>query len=222
MTVIGSLLWLAACTRPDLSFTVSVLARYLSNPGPAHYTAMLRALAYLKRTKHVVLRLTPSMQNQDALEIYSDASWTTGASVSGGVALYMGCPISWWTRKQKSVSSSSAEAEYFAASLSSREGVYMRDLLEDMGLGVMGPTPLYLDSKSAIELSQDPVAFKKTKHILRAANELRDRVAKDIFRTEFVEGVNQLADLLTKALGPTAHRMQIARVLHVAEPADDE
>jgi hypothetical protein len=59
----------------------------------------------------------------------------------------------------------------------------MRDLLEDMGIGVKGPTPLLLDNKSAIDLAFDPVAFKKTKYILRAANELRDRVARDCFST---------------------------------------
>ena len=127
--------------------------------------------------------------------------------------LYMGCLTCWWTRKQKSVSSSSAQAEYFAAALASREAIYIRDLLEDIGQGVTGPTPLYLDSKSAIELAHDPVAFKKTKHILRAANELRDRVARDIFSPTYVEGTSQLADILTKPLGPASHRVQLARVL---------
>jgi hypothetical protein len=89
--------------------------------------------------------------------------------------------LAWWTRRQKSVSASSAQAECFAAALASREGTYMRDLLEDIGLPVCGPTPLLIDNKSAIELTHDPVAFKKTKHILRAANELRDKVARDVF-----------------------------------------
>jgi hypothetical protein len=78
----------------------------------------------------------------------------------------------------------------------------MRDLLEDIGLPVCGPTPLLIDNKSAIELTHDPVAFKKTKHILRAANELRDKVARDVFAPTFVEGTKQRADVLTKPLGP--------------------
>lgn len=214
MTVVGSLLWLSACTRPDLSYTVSVLARFISNPGPSHYKAMQRALAYLHLTRHWVLRLAPDTSANHPLRIYSDASWTDNNSVSGGVIYYMGCPVAWWTRRQKSVSSSSAQAEYFAASAASREGIYVRDLLEDIGVTAKGPTPLMLDSKSAIDLAYDPVAFKKTKHILRAANELRDRVARDVFRPEYVEAAGQRADILTKALGGAAHQQQLPSLLN--------
>ena len=70
-----------------------------------------------------------------------------------------------------------------------------------------------LDSKSAIELSYDPVAFKKTKHILRAAHELRDKVARDVFKPTYVEAAEQRADILTKPLGPAAHMPQLARLV---------
>ena len=133
--------------------------------------------------------------------------------VSGGAIFYMGALVAWWTRRQKSVSSSSAQAEYFAAATASREGVYFRDLLEDAGLPLRGPTPLLLDSKSAIDLAYDPVAFKKTKHIMRAAAELRDRVARDIFSPTYVEAAGQVADIMTKGLGPTAHKAQLVRLL---------
>ena len=95
----------------------------------------------------------------------------------------------------------------------SREGVYARDLLDDIDRPVTGPTPLLLDSQSAVELTYDPVAFKKTKHILRAANELRDRVARDVFKPEYVPAADQLADILTKPLGPTAHQALMPRLM---------
>ena len=82
--------------------------------------------------------------------------------MSGGAIFYLGVLVAWWTRRQKSVSSSSAQAEYFAAAMASREGVYLRDLLDDIDQPVSGPTPLLLDSKSAVELTYIPVAFKKT------------------------------------------------------------
>ena len=72
---------------------------------------------------------------------------------------------------------------------------------------------MLLDSKSAVELTYDPVAFKKTKHILRAANELRDRVAREIFEPQYAEGANQLAGMRTKAPGPTAHRTHMPHLL---------
>ena len=80
-----------------------------------------------------------------------------------------------------------------------------------------GPTPLLLDSKSAIDLAYDPVAFKKTKHILRAANELRDKVARDVFTPTYVEAAEQRADMLTKGLGPAAHQAQLVRMLPTSE-----
>ena len=86
--------------------------------------------------------------------------------------------------------------------------------LEDAGLPLKGPTPLLLDSKSAIDLAYDPVAFKKTKHIMRAAAELRDRVAREIFTPTYVEAAAQIADVLTKGLGPTAHKIQLVRLLN--------
>ena len=80
-----------------------------------------------------------------------------------------------------------------------------------------GPTPLLLDNKSAIDLAYDPVAFKKTKHILRAANELRDRVARDAFCPTYVEAAGQRADIMTKPLGPTSHRAQMVHLLTEGE-----
>ena len=181
---------------------------------------MLRALSYLNLTRDRHLCLSPKADSTP-LEVYSDASWTADNSVSGGSVYYLGCLVAWWTRRQKSVSSSSAQAEYFAAATASREGVYIRDLLEDIGRPTTGPTPLLLDSQSAVELTYDPVAFKKTKHILRAANELRDRVARDVFRTEYVPAADQLADVLTKPLGPTAHQAVLPRLL-ASEGANPE
>ena len=99
------------------------------------------------------------------LDIYSDASWAAKHSVSGGLVLYLGILVAWWSRLQNSVAASTAEAEFFSGALAAREGVHIRDFLDDVGFGVTAPTPLYLDNKATIELTQDPVAFKKTKHI---------------------------------------------------------
>ena len=124
--------------------------------------------------------------------VYSDASWLTRNSVSGGIILFWDVLVAWWSRLQKSISASTCEAEMYAAALASREGVYVRDFTEiDLELGPTKPTPLKLDSKSALDLASDPVAFKKTKHILRHAYELQDRVLRGIYVPEFVDTQNQ-------------------------------
>ena len=100
-----------------------------------------------------------------------------------------------------------------AATAAGREAVYMRDLLESMGHGMHGPTPLLLDNKSAIDLAFDPVAFKKTKHVLRHAFWLRDIVARAVLGPAFVPTAEQLADVLTKALPPAVHRVALRLLL---------
>ena len=109
-----------------------------------------------------------------------------------------------------------------AASTAGREGTYYRDLVEDIGLGETGPTPLFLDSKSTIDLTKDPVAFKKTKHILRHAYWLRDAIQREFFVPQFVETTRQLADVLTKALRPHVHRVMMQLLLYWNGPSRGE
>ena len=90
--------------------------------------------------------------------------------------------------------------------------MWLRDLLDDLGFSVTQPTPLYLDSKAALDLAADPVAFKKTKHILRHAYELRDRVARRCFAPEYVKSADQLADILTKPL-PVADQERLTHAI---------
>jgi len=211
MSIVGALLWLAAGTRPDLTYAVSLLARFCSNPAPAHRAALLRVLAYVSASASRCLVFSPDGTAE--VGVYSDASWAAKHSVSGGLVYYLGCPVVWWSRLQKSVAASTAEAEYFAAALASREGVFIRDFLESIGFPVTKPTPLYLDSKAALDLTADPVAFRKTKHILRHAYELRDRVLRRVFAPEFVPTDDQLADILTKALRVGPHLLLLDRIL---------
>tara|TARA_B110000046_G_C12903549_1_gene359687 strand:- start:594 stop:926 length:333 start_codon:yes stop_codon:yes gene_type:complete len=100
-----------------------------------------------------------------------------------------------------------------AATVAGREAIYMRDLLDSLGFPASAPTPLLLDSKSAIDLAFDPVAFKKTKHVLRHAYWLRDVVARRFLHPTFVPTADQLADVLTKALTPALHRVALRRLL---------
>lgn len=111
-----------------------------------------------------------------------------------------GCPVSWYSRLQRSVSHSSSEAEYIGASMAAREGLFLREVAADVVARIQTPTPLFIDNKSAIDMAFDPVAFKKTKHILRDAFFLRDQVARQVFLPQHVKSEDQLADIFTKPL----------------------
>ena len=199
MSVVGALLWLAACTRPDITYATSVLARFVSNPARLHYSAMQRVLSYLQTTQDRPFILCPG--GKLGVVVYADASWDEKFSVSGGLVYFDGSLIVWYSRKQRTVAHSSAEAEYISASLAAREGAHVRSVLTELNLLPTGPSPLRLDSKSAIDMAHDPVAFKKTKHIMRESHYLRDLVARRVYRPEHVVSAEQLADILTKALG---------------------
>jgi len=95
-----------------------------------------------------------------------------------------------------------------------KDGLYYRDVLNDMGVRLSGPTTILSDSRSAVDMSFDPIAFRKTKHILRAAFFLRDLVARRFFTLCHIPGVDNVADLMTKAVSrPT--------FLHLIELLDD-
>jgi hypothetical protein len=116
MSVVGALLWLAACTRPDLTYTTSVLARFVSNPARIHSVAMQRVLAYLQVTPEISLALRPSSK-RSGVDIYTDSSWDEKFSISGGVIFFEGCLIVWYSRRQRTVSLS-------AFTLVSRGGIH--------------------------------------------------------------------------------------------------
>ena len=90
--------------------------------------------------------------------------------------------------------------EYFGAMMLAREIMFIRELLVDLGEAPSGPSVIFSDSASAVDMSFDPVAFKNTKHIMRDSNFLRDLVAREVVILSHVKGTTMLADILTKAV----------------------
>ena len=101
---------------------------------------------------------------------------------------------------QRSVTLSSAEAEYFGAMMAARDVIFVRELLIDLSIDITCPSTIHTDSKSAVDMAFDPIAFKKTKHILRAAEFLRDLVSRDVIKLKHIMGSIMPADILTKAV----------------------
>lgn len=197
MSLVGAYLWLSNVSRPDLCFISSQLARYVSNPGYTHYRAALRVLIYLQGSSTRSLTFQPNVNLP--LRAFVDANWATKFSISGGVIDYMGCPVHWLSRSQRSVSMSSTESEFFAASLIVKEVMFFRELLSDLNYAQVGPTIIRSDNRGVIDLSFDPTAFKKTKHILRAAHFVRDLSARQVISLQWISGSCNPADLFTKS-----------------------
>ncbi len=223
--LIGCLMYLSVGTRPDISYAVSELSKYLVNPGKAHWTAALNVLRYLKGSKDtgityrrggredssVDLRAYSDFQyngpsrSQVSLEAYSDADWggdkDTRRSHTGAVLFISGGPVAWLSKKQSSVAMSSAEAEYMAAS-PCREVVWVRAILKGLGFDQRQPTPIYEDNSACIQMSRNPVQHNKTKHIDLHYHFVRERAEIGQVKLVWVPTGEMIADLLTKALPP--------------------
>ena len=132
--MIGSLMYLVTCTRPDLAFSVSFLSRFSSHPLKSHHTAVKRVFRYLAGTRNVSLmyhRLSTSVPLM--LTGFSDADYAscrdTRRSVTGYVFMLNGCAISWLSKKQSSISASTTESEYMALSTTAQQALWYTNAL---------------------------------------------------------------------------------------------
>lgn len=118
---IGSLLYASQGTRPDISFAVSSLSRYMQNPGKGHWSAVKRVFKYLNGTIGARLEFSrePTAEFEGCFG-YCDADWAnhsdTRRSITGSVFMFQGGPVVWQNKKQSSVALSTTEAEYMALS----------------------------------------------------------------------------------------------------------
>ena len=196
MALVGAFLWLSNMTRHEIAHVTSQLARFISNPGITHFNAAMRVLIYLNNTRTRGLRYAPN--DTLPLHVLVDSSWETKFSCSGAYFFFMGCPFHWFSKTQRSITLSSAESEFFGCMLALKDVLWIRDVLQDLNLLLPGPSTMWCDSKSAVAMAFDPIAFKNTKHILRAAEFLKHHTLCGDVTIEHAKGVIMIADILTK------------------------
>ncbi|KAJ9544926.1 hypothetical protein OSB04_024633 [Centaurea solstitialis] len=203
--IIGSLLYLTA-SRPDIVFSTDVCARFQCDPRDSHLSAVKRILRYLKGTPD--LRLWYPKDSGFELIAYTDsdhAGCKLNRKSTSGACQFLGDKlVSWSSRKQNCVSLSTAEAEYVAAACCCSQVLWMKTQLADFGY-IMHRIPIYCDSKSAIQITENPVQHSRTKHINIRYHFIKDHVEKGNVELYFVESDYQLADLFTKPLDEKRH-----------------
>ena len=189
-SMIGSLLYAANSTRPDIAHAVGVVSRFASNPSQAHLTAVKRIMHYLKKTVDLAIKYQKSKNGY--LIGYSDADWAGDIddrhSTTGNLFLMAGGPISWQSKKQKIVALSTSEAEYVALGAAVQEAVWLRRLLT------------VEDNQGAIALAKNQVGHARTKHIDIRYHYIRETVQQEVVTLSYCTTKNMLADLLTKPL----------------------
>ena len=164
-SMIRSFLYLTA-SRPDISYSVRVCARYQANPKESYMTVLKRIIKYVKTTAE--FGVWYSKDTNDVLAGYSDTDWTGNVddikSTSGG-CFYVGSNlVSWMSKKQKSISLSTAEAGYIVVGSCCIQLLWMQKLLHNYGICQEHLT-IYCDNTNAINISKNPVQHSRTKHI---------------------------------------------------------
>jgi histone deacetylase 1/2 len=217
-SLVGALQYLSF-TRPDVAYAVQQVCLHMHDPREPHLTAVKRILRYLSGTIDHGLQLHRSTQT--ALTAYTDADWAgcpdTRKSTSGYGVFLGDNLVSWSSKRQQTVSRSSAEAEYRAVANAVAETCWLRQLMQELRQPLQRATVVYCDNISAVYLSTNPVQHQRTKHVEIDLHFVRERVAFGDVRVLHVPTTSQYADIFTKGL-PTAIFTEFRSSLNVRCP----
>ena len=199
--LVGSLLYLSVCTRPDIAQAVGALSRFMAAPTFQHWQAARGVVRYLSGTVHTGISYGHVVA---PLVGYCDADFAgdvdTRRSTTGYVFVLNGGAISWSSRRQPTVALSTAEAEYMAAAHAIKEALWLRKLFADLRVP-MSAIDLRSDNQAAIALLKNPIASNRSKHIDVLHHFARERVIRGEVSISYCSTQQQLADCLTKPVG---------------------
>ena len=210
ISVTGSLLYSAICTRPDIFFAVMQLCRFNSNPGHPHIRASEQCLRYLEETADMGITFTPpskeDMDKKVPLDIvaFVDSDWggcpDTRRSTIGYVVQVCGGPVAYRSKLMQTMALSSGEAEFMALTEVCRELMWMCNFLDEIGVEYNTPN-IYCDSTTAICWAEDPVQHQRNKHVSIKYYYCRDKVAEGKVIMFKIHTTRNLSDVMTKPVG---------------------
>ena len=202
-SAVGSLMYVMLCTRPDICYTVGVVSRFQSNPGPEHWIVVKHVLKYLRRTRDYMLVYSGEDLN---LLGYTDSDFQgdkdSRKSTSGSMFTLGSSTVVWRSIKQSSIADSTMKAEYIAASEAAKEGVWLKNFLSDLEVipGLDKPVTLYCDNSGAVTNSKEPRSHKRGKYIERKYHLIREIVNQGDVAVMKIPTLDNLTDLFTKTL----------------------
>jgi hypothetical protein len=224
---VGSLNFSSNQTRPDIAFATGYVARYASNPNRIHMDAVNRIFAYLKSDtrKGIVYSDKHGLQLKGFVDSDFAGCEDSRKSTTGWVFTLAGGPISWSSQRQKTVATSTMDAEYVACAEAAKEAMWIRNFINDLRIpGVQIDTvPLYIDNNSALKLTRNPEFHSRSKHIDVKHHFVREKVEEGLINTQRVNTKDNLADAFTKALPKSTHEDLVERLnLHSGGGIDSE
>lgn len=203
-SIIGSLRYLCN-TRPDITYAVGIVSRYMEAPTAMHWAAVKQILRYISGTADYGCCYKKGDSATPTLIGYSDSDLAGDVddrkSTTGVVFFLNSGIITWTSQKQKVVALSSCEAEYIAVATAACQGVWLSRLLGELTSELPAMVRLCVDNKSAIALSKNPVHHDRSKHIDTRFHYIQECINDGKVEVDHVGTDGQLADILTKALG---------------------
>lgn len=220
---VGSLLWIARQTRPDLEWVTNHLSQFLSDPRPEHWNLFVRVLRYLSLTTHFVFRYS---RNSRKIMMQTDSDWAPKEaekrrSTSGYVSLWGNAALSWKSKGQTSTAESSAEAELVALSLGAKEALWMRRFLKELDMDGQEESPMEIQNKGGevpdcLEIQVDNNACKqiannremseRTKHLDVKYFAVREHIDDGQLSVTRVDTADNTSDIFTKPLSEEKFR----------------
>ena len=199
--LVGKLIYLSH-TRPNIAYAVSVVSQFMHSPGEEHMEAVYRILRYLKSAPGRGLLF--SKRETREIEGFTDLDWagnqTDRRSTSGYFTFVEGNLVTWRSKKQKAVARSSAEAEFRGMTYGMCELLWVKHVLQDLGIDYGTSMNLHCDNKAAIEITHNPVQHDHTKHVEVDRHFIKENLDRKIIQFLFVRSEDQLADILTKVV----------------------
>ncbi|GKA65360.1 retrovirus-related pol polyprotein from transposon TNT 1-94 [Tanacetum coccineum] len=199
-SAVGSLMFVMICTRPDIAYAVGVVSRYMAEPGKEHWEDVKRILRYIKGTSDVALYF---VELDLIVKGYVDSDYACdldgSKSTTGYVFTLSGGTVSWVLKLLSVVAMSTIEAEYVAVAQASKEAVWLKMLLEELGHEQEKIT-LFYDNQSALYLARNPTFHSKTKHIRVQYHFVHEKAEEGTVDMRKIHTDDNVTDYLTKEI----------------------
>ncbi|XP_040369555.1 secreted RxLR effector protein 161-like [Rosa chinensis] len=200
VSAVGSLMYYMVCTRPDISQALSMVSRYMHNPGKGHWQAVKWILWYILGSVDVGLVFQQDKMSQCVVG-YVDSDFAGDLVKYRSTTAYVftlgSGPVSWKSNLQSRIALSTTKAEYIAVTEGAKEAVWLRGLLEDLGI-IQEYVDIFCDSQSAIHLAENQVTHANTIHINVKCHKIRQMVEHGDVQLLKIGTADNPADMLTK------------------------
>lgn len=206
--LLGCLMYLMLCTRPDLSFAVNLISRFVNKNNDTVWEYLKGILRYLKGTSDLKLVYKRNFnENIKILTGFVDSDWATDETCRKSITgytfkLFENCTVTWSTRKQSSVAASSTAAEYMALNEAVWEAKWLKNLCESLNFKIEDGVLIYEDNNGCIVIAKNE-SYKLSKHIDVHYHRIRDDVKDGVIKLCKIHTDDQIADILTKSLETT-------------------